>query len=234
MNPTILVAEDNLELLEMIENFLLESGFFVLTAPTGSRALTHLSTSPVDLVLLDLDLGDMDGMEVLEHIRKRGAKNPPVIIVSSTMSIRRKTRGFATGCDDYIVKPFYLEELLARIRRMLERTGGKPETGRTGVLGSGRFTIDRQNRILCKDGEPIPGVRKRIFLLIEYFLANPDRTVTKQQIWHAVWDSMESPKENSLMVHISELRRLIEDDPDNPRYLVTEKGVGYRFNVRCS
>ncbi len=225
----ILVVEDSSKLRTYIASNLHNAGYEVEEASSGQEAFDILKNGCIDLVLLDLNLGDMNGMDLLKTVRRQD-ELLPVIIVSSITSHDSKLTGFSTGCDDYITKPFYVDELLARIRRMLEKAA---LTNRRAVpldetISSGPFMINVGTMEVTKNGEPII-LRNKLFSLFLHFLRNPGIVLSNAVLFSQVWDPSEEVNENSLYVHIRQLRSIIEDNPDKPSYITTVRNAGYRY-----
>ncbi|SIQ08664.1 two-component system, OmpR family, alkaline phosphatase synthesis response regulator PhoP/two-component system, OmpR family, response regulator RegX3 [Alkalispirochaeta americana] len=225
----ILVIEDNDPVRTFIARTLEEDGFAVEQAPDCSVAFSKLRHDCYDLVLLDLKLGDGDGMDILKTIRRQD-ETLPVIIVSSLQDINTKVGGFEIGCDDYITKPFQAAELIWRIRRLLRRSS------RQGCrdlihqqLRAGPFFLDIKEVCAYRDGKPLR-MRRKLFDILLFMAQNPDVVLTKEAIHERVWDSREDLNENSLYVHIHQLRTIIEDNPSHPKYLKTVRGLGFSFH----
>lgn len=229
---TILVVEDDDRLRRFILSSLAKAGYGTCEAASGKAALVELRERLIDLVLLDLRLGDMSGMEILKTIRRQDDMLP-VIIVSSIGDLAVKLDGLATGCDDYITKPFYVEELLLRVGRILARTKNR-QMGSAIVsapIASGPFVLDMTTMSVMKNGVPI-AMRKKLLDLFLFFIRHPDVVLPIETLYGRAWDSNEGMNENSLYVHIRELRKLIEDDPSKPRYITTARNFGYVFSVK--
>ncbi len=230
-NRTILVVEDNDRLRRYIRGTLEKVGFRVREAESGKTAYAILRSEFLDLVLLDLRLGDVDGLEILKTIRRQD-EQLPVIIVSSVDDRDVKVDGFEVGCDDYVTKPFYAEELLGRVRRLLRRARPRPEGDRIvpETIASGPFTLDVSSLSVHKNGVPIQ-MRKKLFELFLFFVRHPDMVLTKEALFDRAWDARDGMNENSLYVHIRQLRLLIEDDPATPHFIRTVRSAGFLYSV---
>lgn len=229
----ILVIEDNEPVRRFIATQLEQSGYTVREARTGDEAFAVLRNRYLDLVLLDLKLGDVHGMEILRTIRRQN-EDLPVMIVSSTQDLDVKVDGFEIGCDDYITKPFHVTELLGRIKRLLRRTtrarSGDAEDGTiVDELTVGPFFLDLRSFTVSKLGRSLP-MRKKLFDLFLHFARNPDVVIAKESLHENVWDVEDDISDNSLYVHIHQLRALIEDDPSHPVHLKTVRGLGFSFH----
>ena len=230
MKDTILIVEDDHDILEVVTILLGREGFKVLKASTGQEALDQISKRP-DLIILDVMLPDMDGFDVCRRIRKDSLA--PVLYLTAKTGVQDKTEGLEAGGDDYLVKPFFQEELLARIRALLrryEKYRGKEETeNQVTYLEQGRFRVSLEFNEVLKDGKAISmtDIECRVLkLLMQY----RNKIFSIQNIYESVW---EKPyfydANNTVMVHIRRLRMAIEDDPRHPVYIRTEWGRGYMF-----
>ena len=229
-SKTILVVEDNGRLRRFICTNLEKAGYNVLEAESGKSAFKLLDNQYPDLILLDLKLGDYDGIDILKTIRRQ-EEYLPIIIVSSIDNQDIKVDGFNIGCDDYITKPFYVDELLGRVKRLLKRSEHQNNAGK-GIceqLQSGPFTIDINSLSVSKNGKPIV-MRKKLFELFLFFVRHPGMVVSYELLYNRIWDSIEDIKESSLYVHIRHLREAIEDNPSKPRHIKTIKNVGYVYS----
>lgn len=225
---TILVVEDNGRLRRFVSSNLKKNGYNVLEADSGKAAFEILKKSVPDLILLDLRLGDSNGIDILKTIRRQDEL--PVIIVSSIDSQNTKIDGFNIGCDDYITKPFYIEELLVRVKRLLERTE-ESKTQNNHIqetITSGPFTININSLSIYKNGKPII-MRKKLFEIFLFFVQNPEMIISYELLFNRIWGASESSRESSLYVHIRNLRSLIEDDPSKPKHIKTVKNSGYIY-----
>lgn len=226
----ILVVEDDQEICEMLADFLKSENFEVDTANDGRRACGKFDTESFDLVLLDLMIPGIGGMDVLQHIRSRSVA--PVIILSAKDSETDKTLGLGLGADDYITKPFSLAEVLARIRANLRRTmqydAGRGQGRETEVLKAGCLVMDLTDYTLTKNGAKIELTAKE-FAILQLLMKNPGKVYTKGQIYSMVWNDAYMGDENAVNVHISRLRNKLERDPRKPEYVVTVWGIGYKL-----
>jgi len=229
----ILIAEDDEILNDYVANYLRKSGYEVVQAFSGQSAYATLSKYYFDLIILDLNLGDVDGMEILHFVRGQ-SKFLPIMIISSSKDDSVKIRGFKEGCDDYITKPFFKEELLLRIKRMISRftymNFEKKKIMKSYSLGL--FTIDTSTKTVTKNNNLIP-MRKNLFDLMLYFMQNPNTVLSQKTIYQNVWECENIPDENqiktNLYVNIHALRNLIEDDPKNAKHIVSVNKSGYVF-----
>jgi len=225
--PRILLVDDEVSIQVTLAQALRSRGYDVEVAKNGSDALRLASERPPDLVVLDLGLPDIEGTEVCRRIR--GTSSVPIIILSARGSENDKVAALDLGADDYVTKPFGPEELLARIRVWLRRVlaHDNPDSGRLTI---GELTIDYDRHRLLRADEEIRLTPKEFDLLV--FLArNPDRVLTHRAILKAVWGQNAVDQPQHLWVLVGQLRKKIEADPTNPKYLVTEPWVGYRLAV---
>ena len=230
MKDTILIVEDDQDIMDVITILLRREGYNVLRAANGKEALEQVNKNP-DLFILDVMLPDLDGVEVCRRIRETSLA--PVIFLTAKGGLQEKTEGLEAGGDDYLVKPFFQEELLARIRAQLRRyekyRGKEQEEPRSQYIESGCFRISKEFNEVTKNGEPVEmtDIEYKIFkLLVQYH----NKIFSICNIYESVW---EKPyfydANNTVMVHIRRLRMAIEDDPKHPVYIRTEWGRGYRF-----
>jgi two-component system KDP operon response regulator KdpE len=227
MNPSphILVIDDEPQILRAMRTILTEKKFRVSTASRGEEGLALAAANPPDIVILDLGLPDMDGIEVCARLREW--TQIPIIILSVRDSEHDKVAALDKGADDYLSKPFGIEELLARVRVALRhsaQTQGRKET----VIKTGALVIDLPRHIVTRDGAEVK-LTATEFKLLAYLAANTGRVLTHQSILTNVWDAAEADHIEYLRVYMRQLRKKLEVDPERPQYLLTEPGVGYRF-----
>ncbi|MHB0869070.1 MAG: response regulator [Chloroflexota bacterium] len=227
---TVLVVDDEEKLVELVEGYLRREGFDVLTALDGPAALDLARTKQPDLVLLDVMLPGLDGIEVCRRLRQ--FSDAYVLMLTARSEEIDKIVGLSVGADDYLTKPFSPRELVARVRAMLRRPrsgidagGGIPSPMRFGdlVIDPGRHEVTRR-------GEPAP-LTAREFALLAAMAAHPGLVFTRSQLLERVWGDGYYD-DHVVDVHVANLRKKLEDDPANPRYVQTVRGVGYRFEGR--
>lgn len=226
---TILVADDENDIRNLVKISLEENGYTVVTAENGKQALDIIQTQTIHLVILDVMMPVLDGYNLLRKIREKSTI--PVIFLTARTDDMDKVLGLGLGADDYLSKPFSITEMLARVGAQLRRNNEylthKEMT--TPIIEYGALTIDKEKCCAFKAGYPIElGVKE--YKLLLHFLENPERVFTKRQLYHAVWDEEFYFDDNTVMVHISRLRNKIEDDPQNPAYLKTIRGIGYKLH----
>lgn len=224
----ILFVEDDVAISEMIKDYLINEGFEVIAAYDGREALKNFSKEKFDLIILDLMIPHIDGMEVMKKIREKSLI--PILIVSAKGSEIDKALGLGFGADDYISKPFSLIELCARVKAHIRRayswTAREEEEKR--ILKVHDLMIDLDNFSVIKRGENLKLTSKE-FEILRLFVTNTNRVFTKAQIYQQVWEDYYYGDENIINVHIRRLREKIEDDPSNPIYIKTLWGIGYKL-----
>jgi two-component system KDP operon response regulator KdpE len=219
----ILVVDDDPHLLKALKITLQAHGYTVDTAPDGRSALLAATRNPPGLVVLDLGLPDMDGAAVLTELRRWSSA--PVLVLSARHGSADKVDALDAGADDYITKPFGLEELLARLRALLRRA---PESAEAPTVTTAEFTVDLGRRVVTRNGESVR-LTPTEWSILELLVRNPGKLITQQQILSTVWGPAYAKEANYLRVYIAQLRRKLEADTGNPRHLLTEAGIGYRF-----
>lgn len=226
-DPLILLIDDESQILRALKTILAANHFRIISAINGEQGLALAAAQSPDLVILDLTLPDMDGIQVCEQIREWSAV--PIIVLSVRDSEKDKVAALDKGADDYLTKPFGIEELLARIRVALRHSQlslGNKET----VISAGPISIDLAKHLVTLNGEEVK-LTATEFKLLAYLAAHSDRVLTHQIIMNYVWGFVESDHIEYLRVYIGQLRKKIEIDPDNPQIIVTDPGVGYRFRT---
>jgi two-component system, OmpR family, response regulator RegX3 len=221
----VLVVEDEESFSEVLSYMLRKEGYEVTVAGNGPGALEEFERGGADLVLLDLMLPGLSGTEVCRQLRQRS--NVPVIMVTAKDSEIDKVVGLELGADDYVTKPFSTRELIARIRAVLRR-GGEAEEPMSATLEVGPVRMDVERHVVTVNGGSVPLPLKE-FDLLELLLRNAGRVLTRHQLIDRVWGSDYVGDTKTLDVHVKRLRAKIEPDPAVPRYLVTVRGLGYKF-----
>ena len=223
--------EDDREISEMLEEFLIQEAFEVVPAFDGLEACEKFEDGEFDLVLLDLMIPKMSGMDVMKTIREKSVV--PILIVSAKDSLLDKSLGLELGADDYITKPFVMAEVLARIKANLRRTnqyaaGSSRKQEEPAILSGGDIPLTPADFTVRKRGKKIDLTAKE-FEILRLLMQNPKKVYTKEQIYSLVWEDAYLGDENAVNVHISRLRNKIEDDARNPEYIITVWGFGYRI-----
>ncbi|MDP9696824.1 UNVERIFIED_ORG: two-component system KDP operon response regulator KdpE [Arthrobacter globiformis] len=219
----VLVVDDDQHLLKALRITLQAHGYTVETAADGEAALIAASRNPPGIVVLDLGLPDMDGAAVLRELRRWSSA--PVLVLSARHGSSDKVDALDAGADDYITKPFGLEELLARLRALLRRA---PEAVVPSTVDTAEFSVDLGRRMVTRNGEPVR-LTPTEWSILELLVRNPGKLITQQQILATVWGPAYEKEANYLRVYMAQLRRKLEADTGNPRHLLTEAGIGYRF-----
>jgi len=222
----VLVVDDEPEVADLVARAIREAAWACDVVPTGAAALSAVHVYPYDAVVLDLGLPDMDGMEVCRRARKAGAAMP-IIMLTARHGLGDRVRGLDVGADDYLPKPFAIEELLARLRALMRR----PPSPAEPTLRIADLELDPATRTARRDGHNIT-LTAREYALLEYLLRNPDRVVNRGQILDHVWDDNFDPIANAVEVLVSRVRRKIAS-ADGPPLIHTLRGMGYILSERA-
>ena len=222
----VLVVEDEESFSDALSYMLRKEGFEVSVAPTGTSALTQFDRTGADIVLLDLMLPEMSGTEVCRQLRQRS--NVPIIMVTARDSEIDKVVGLEIGADDYVTKPYSPRELVARIRAVLRRQSTEAVEYAGATLSAGPVRMDVERHVVTVDGSAVQLPLKE-FELLELLLRNAGRVLTRGQLIDRVWGADYVGDTKTLDVHVKRLRSKIEPEPSTPRYLVTVRGLGYKF-----
>jgi two-component system response regulator RegX3 len=222
----VLVVEDEESFSDALSYMLRKEGFEVSVAATGTSALTQFDRTGADIVLLDLMLPEMSGTEVCRQLRQRSAV--PIIMVTARDSEIDKVVGLEIGADDYVTKPYSPRELVARIRAVLRRQGTETPEVTTPTLAAGPVRMDVERHVVTVDGTSVQLPLKE-FELLELLLRNAGRVLTRGQLIDRVWGADYVGDTKTLDVHVKRLRSKVEPEPSAPRYIVTVRGLGYKF-----
>ena len=223
---TILLVEDEESYREPLTFKLERDGYDVVAVADGPSALTAYDRGGVDIVLLDLMLPGLSGTEVCRQLRQRGSV--PVIMLTAKDAEIDKVVGLELGADDYVTKPYSYRELVARVHAVLRRGGSGDDLAESAVLASGRVRMDVDRHELQVDGAPV-AIPLREFELLELFLRNPDRVLTRGQLIDRIWGQNYVGDTKTLDVHVKRVRAKIEEDPAHPAMLQTVRGLGYKL-----
>lgn len=229
MSQKILVVDDEKKLVNVLRSYLEQAGFAVITAQDGKTALAAFRREKPALVLLDLNLPEMDGLDVARAIRREpnaSDANTPLIMVTARVEETDRLIGLELGADDYIVKPFSPREVVARVRAVLRRTSS--ETATTDILRAGELEMDLTRHTVTLDKKNIE-LTPTEFDLLAAFMKNPGRAFTRMQLLDLVQGDAFEGYERTIDAHIKNLRQKLGDDPKQPRYLHTVFGVGYKL-----
>ncbi|WP_328890367.1 response regulator [Streptomyces sp. NBC_00316] len=222
----VLVAVDDPQLVRALVINMQARAYEVDTAPDGRTALGLAAERRPDVMLLDLGLPDIDGFEVIRGVRRW--TRLPIIVLSARRGSEEMIVALDAGADDYIAKPFSMDELLARLRAAVRRTEAVPHFGEPDTVTTADFTVDLVARKAVRAGREIR-LTPTEWHLLEFLISNPRRLITQRQLLQEVWGLSYSNKTNYLRVYMAQLRRKLESDPSHPRYLITEPGMGYGF-----
>jgi DNA-binding response OmpR family regulator len=230
MSRNILVIEDDKDIARLVGLHLRDEGYSVTTISDGRRGLQLALESPFDLVILDLILPGMDGLEICRRVRNRPGYTPVLMLTAKSTDVDR-ILGLEMGADDYLTKPFNVRELLARVKalfRRVEALGAKDPSAPQKAIRSGDLTIDPDKRKVAVEGKPVHLTAREFDLLLE-FSRHPGKVYTRAQLLDKVWGYSYQGYEHTVNSHINRLREKIEKNPARPRYILTVWGVGYQF-----
>jgi two-component system, OmpR family, KDP operon response regulator KdpE len=219
----VLVIDDEAPILRALRINLTARKYEVAVATDGASGLAAMARERPDVLILDLGLPDMDGTEVIRGVR--GWTSTPIIVLSAWGQESQKVAALDAGADDYVTKPFGMDELLARLRAAVRRASPAPDEP---VVATVDFTVDLGDKRVTKDGGDVR-LTPTEWQLLEVLVRNADRLVTQRQLLQEVWGPEYQTEGNYLRVYLAQLRRKLEPDPSRPRYLLTEPGMGYRF-----
>ena len=223
---TILIIEDEPHIARFVKQSLEETGWQVYTAETGKRGLIEAASRRPDLVLLDLGLPDGNGLDIINDIRTWS--NLPIIVLSARSDEQDKIDALNLGADDYLIKPFSMGELLARVNAHLRRYQGHHDN--SSIIHMGNITIDTVQRQVSKNGEVVH-LTPIEYRLLTVLIRNAQRVLTHQQILNEVWGKGHQDQGHYVRIFMSNLRQKLEDDPSRPKHFLTEIGVGYRLTL---
>ena len=225
-NLTVLVVDDEARLIDLIRMNLELEGFRVLEAANGYEALERLKEDLPDLIILDVMMPEMDGFETLKHIRE--VSTVPVMMLTVRNEEGDRIRGLDLGADDYLTKPFSPRELLSRTKALLRRSFMPSPTRKTQIVVDDELTIDFNKREVWARGEKV-ALRPTEYRLLYHLVNNAGRLLTHETLLSKVWGHEYRDEAHYLRLYITYLRQKIERDPAHPRYILTERGLGYRF-----
>ena len=221
----VLVVDDDATVREIVITYLTAAGHTVASAADGHEALASIAETPPELVVLDLMLPGVDGLEVCRRVRE--TSDVPVIMLTAKGTVSDRVVGLEQGADDYVTKPFSPRELVLRVDSVLRRTGEPVVVG--GPVTSGTVVVDPGSRVVTRDGERV-SMTAREFDLVHHFVAHPGTVFSREELLRDVW-GWSFGDDSTVTVHVRRLREKLEDDPTRPSQLVTVWGVGYRWEV---
>ena len=225
-DKTILVVDDEVRMVEFITMNLQLEGFNVISASDGYQALEKVTKDFPDLVILDIMMPDMDGFETLVKIRE--ISTAPVIFLSVKKEEHDRVRGLDLGADDYITKPFSPRELVSRVKAVLRRTGASAQGPTSEVIIDDYLRIDFEQRKIIAGGQEVK-LRPTEYRLLYHLVNNAGRLLTHEALLSKVWGPEYRDEDHYVRLYITYLRQKIEKDPKNPKYIISERGLGYRF-----
>jgi len=226
MNPNILFVEDEEALRMTVGDLLRKEGYAVDYAADGDDGLQKATSLPFDLIILDVMLPGRHGFVVCEEIRRAGLITP-ILMLTARSQTEDKVKGLRTGADDYVTKPFNMQELLARVEALLRRTPNNPEV-QTGVDQFGSIRIERRGTSVTREGVAL-NLSAREFQLLRYFVDHPGATISRKELLTQVWGYSASAFTRTVDVHVASLRQKLEADPRQPRFILTIPRLGYKF-----
>jgi two-component system alkaline phosphatase synthesis response regulator PhoP len=228
----VLIIEDDRDIVELVRYNLANEGFQVSSANDGSTGLSTLKKSPPDLLLLDLMLPKLSGLEICREVRRDDSLNRlPILMLTARGEEADRVVGLEMGADDYVTKPFSPRELLARVKALLRRAEPPADAPRT--IEVGKLAIDPAAYRVSHSGKPVP-LSTLEFRLLYYLASRPNRVFTRDQLLDAVWGTDRFVTPRSVDVYVRRLREKIETDPENPLHLKTVRGAGYLFETRAA
>jgi DNA-binding response OmpR family regulator len=232
MGKRILIIDDEPMIVESVSYNLRQEGYDVISANHGEVGLKLADTEKIDLILLDLMLPGLSGLEICRSIRQRS--EVPIIILTAKEGEIDRVLGLELGADDYVTKPFSIRELIARVRAVLKRyqamnNGGSAKDGPTGIFNYGDLAIDFPGHEITVKGKPV-NLSGKEFELLKILINHAGQVLSREQLLNLVWGSDFYGGDRTVDVHIRWLREKIEDDPGDPKFIITIRGAGYKFN----
>jgi DNA-binding response OmpR family regulator len=224
MSQTILVVDDEPQIVRLVRSYLEGDGFRVVTASDGQEALYVARHEKPDLVVLDVLMPRMDGLEFTRRIRRE--RDVPIIMLTARAEETDRIVGLELGADDYVTKPFSPKEVVARVRAVLRRVRSQPTP--SAVLHAGPITLDRDTHTVAMSGEPVQ-LTPTEFSILETLMTTPGRVFSRAELLEAAQGIAFEAYERTVDVHVKNLRRKLEPDPAHPRYILTVRGIGYRL-----
>jgi two-component system, OmpR family, KDP operon response regulator KdpE len=226
----VLIVDDDTQLLRALRINLTARGYTIITAAEGRTALRAAADRQPDVIVLDLGLPDLDGTDVITQLRT--FTQAPIIVLSARTDSTDKVQALDRGADDYVTKPFGVDELMARLRAAVRRATATVAAGdqTTVPLQAGDLTIDLAAKIVCRDGQQVR-LTPTEWSILELLARNHGKLVSRTQLLHHIWGPTDRKETSYLRVYLAHLRHKLERDPAHPRHLITEAGMGYRFRT---
>jgi two-component system KDP operon response regulator KdpE len=226
MSDMLLIIEDDVDLVKALDLYLSRAGYSVITALNGREGLQKLYNERPDIVLLDIAMPKMDGWEVCRRIRDMS--EIPIVVLSARTQEDERVKGLKLGADDYVTKPFSLKELEARLEAVLRRTRAVKPAKDGIIFANEELVVDSERLTVTRDGRLVPLTPTELRLLL-LLAENKGRALTHRQILEKIWGAEYRNDVDYVKLFVYRLRRKIETDPENPRYVLSERGIGYRF-----
>lgn len=225
---SILIADDESDIIELLKLYLEHEGWTILSAQDGLHAWSILESKTVDLAILDVMMPKLDGFSLLKRIRQN--MKIPVIMLSAKSEDQDKILGLGLGADDYIAKPFNPLEVVARVHAQLRRfkMNAQEQDNDQTILSIGPFELNQESCIFLKHGSVI-SLTSTEYKILKLLMSHPGKVFTRAQIFETIWSEWSDGDDNTIMVHMRKIREKIEDDPSHPEYVTTIRGLGYRF-----
>jgi two-component system alkaline phosphatase synthesis response regulator PhoP len=227
MNGRVLLVEDEATLSLLLRERLEREGYSVTTCKDGEQGLTQALGGTFDLLLLDIKLPGQSGFEVCRTLRRHRI-HVPVLMLTARGDVKDRVKGLKTGADDYLVKPFEVAELLARMEALLRRANHSPLQLIDSLFSFGSVVVDLRTEEVLRDGSPIELTAKE-FELLRYFVSHPDERISREVLLKQVWGYQGLPNTRTVDVHIAQLRQKLESNPKSPRHILTAHRSGYKF-----
>jgi DNA-binding response OmpR family regulator len=225
LNPKLLLAEDEPSLALVLSDRLEREGYSVVSVHDGISAVNNALRTPYDLIVLDVMMPGKNGFEVCRELRAQGS-NVPILMLTARSEVRDRVTGLKTGADDYLAKPFDTSELLARIEALLRRAKGTSAS--TALYEFGQVQVNTRRREVSRNGEAV-SLSAKEYQLLCYLLERPNAVVSRDELLEQVWGYRAATNTRTVDVHLGQLRSKLEEDPKQPRHLLTVHGSGYRF-----
>lgn len=229
MSERILVVEDDARIVEGLRESLVADGYRVDVATDGKRGYEAAQAADLALIVLDIMLPGMSGLEILKKLRD-GGRTTPVILLTARGDESDRVLGLELGADDYLGKPFSVRELLARIKTILRRSGGSGAAPARSTFQFGDVMVDFKRQSVTKRGADLD-LSAREFRILAYFIEHPGEMLSREKLLNDIWGYEVYPTTRTVDNHIARLRKKIEDEPDNPRWIKTQRGAGYIFEA---
>jgi len=223
----ILIIEDELTLSLLLRERLEREGYSVTACKDGEQGLAQALREAYDLLLLDIQLPGRNGFEVCRQLRRHGM-NVPVLMLTARGHVNDRVKGLKTGADDYLIKPFEVAELLARMEALLRRANNSPSQLIDSLFCFGSVIVDLRKEEVLRDGSHVE-LTAREFELLRYFVSHPDERISRDALLKQVWGYQGLPNTRTVDVHVAQLRQKLETDPKSPRHILTAHRSGYKF-----